>query len=282
MDLTTDQISCIIKKNDQNDFVDVCTTEYNYENKENTALCEEKCQNELNKSPTKKSNLNFFNKNKYLFILDSLIATFKRMSPFKLRQSNNQSSCQTSLSSSSTISSRKLFGLSSTTKASLMQKFANFTSLDVLTPTTSEAFDTQKNESNKQSKTKIDNEEEKDDCSSFLYEPKSFDLIQNLKKQTDGSSSVLYPSTSFPYKDELNLNTISKSKINESNFIINDDAESEIDESNNSSDNVAIKTSRKEKSLGKLCRRFLLTMGEEAKNSTNDIHLESVARKMSK
>lgn len=39
--------------------------------------------------------------------------------------------------------------------------------------------------------------------------------------------------------------------------------------------------SRKERSLGLLCKRFLLAMGEEASNG-NDVHLESVARKMSK
>ncbi|KAH7729791.1 Protein EFL-3 [Aphelenchoides avenae] len=38
-------------------------------------------------------------------------------------------------------------------------------------------------------------------------------------------------------------------------------------------------TSRKEKSLGKLCKRFLAAMGEEAK-SGNDVHLETVAKKM--
>ncbi|VDM40060.1 unnamed protein product [Toxocara canis] len=37
--------------------------------------------------------------------------------------------------------------------------------------------------------------------------------------------------------------------------------------------------SRKEKSLGLLCQRFLLAMGEEAQ-SGNDVHLESVAKKM--
>ncbi|KAI1726775.1 e2F/DP family winged-helix DNA-binding domain-containing protein [Ditylenchus destructor] len=37
--------------------------------------------------------------------------------------------------------------------------------------------------------------------------------------------------------------------------------------------------SRKERSLGLLCKRFLLAMGEEASNG-NDVHLESVARKM--
>lgn len=40
-------------------------------------------------------------------------------------------------------------------------------------------------------------------------------------------------------------------------------------------------TSRKEKSLGKLCKRFLAAMGEEAK-SGNDVHLETVAKKMGK
>lgn len=42
-------------------------------------------------------------------------------------------------------------------------------------------------------------------------------------------------------------------------------------------------TSRKEKSLGLLCQRFLVAMGEETRMSTtNEVHLESVAKKMSK
>lgn len=51
----------------------------------------------------------------------------------------------------------------------------------------------------------------------------------------------------------------------------------EIEENGEESEKVV---SRKEKSLGLLCRRFLLAMGEEASNG-KDVHLESVARKMS-
>ncbi|CAI5443379.1 unnamed protein product [Caenorhabditis angaria] len=40
-------------------------------------------------------------------------------------------------------------------------------------------------------------------------------------------------------------------------------------------------TSRKEKSLGLLCQRFLIAMNEETRaNGTNEVHLETVARKM--
>ena len=53
-----------------------------------------------------------------------------------------------------------------------------------------------------------------------------------------------------------------------------DDDESENDE------NATEVVSRKEKSLGKLCKRFLLAMNEEAQTG-NDVHLETVARKMS-
>ena len=41
-------------------------------------------------------------------------------------------------------------------------------------------------------------------------------------------------------------------------------------------------TSRKEKSLGLLCQRFLVAMNEETRlSSSNEVHLESVAKKMS-
>lgn len=41
-------------------------------------------------------------------------------------------------------------------------------------------------------------------------------------------------------------------------------------------------TSRKEKSLGLLCQRFLIAINEETVgSSTREVHLETVARKMS-
>jgi hypothetical protein len=41
-----------------------------------------------------------------------------------------------------------------------------------------------------------------------------------------------------------------------------------------------VTVSRKEKSLGKLCKRFLLAMEEESRGG-DDVHLETVAKKMS-
>ncbi|KAI6242599.1 hypothetical protein M3Y99_00164000 [Aphelenchoides fujianensis] len=60
------------------------------------------------------------------------------------------------------------------------------------------------------------------------------------------------------------------------------EASQESDESDNDEPGVggASTHSRKEKSLGILCRRFLITMGESTRNG-NDIHLETVAKHMS-
>lgn len=215
------------------------------------------------------------------------MATFSRMSPFKVRQSNNQLStlCSTS-STSSNNSSRKLFG-STTVKSSLMQRFANFASLDASSPTTSRVVNNEKVDLalKKSSQIKTEFEEKKQDYFTSS-EAKSFHLLKNLSNSTNASLSILYPSTSSIQDDGSNSNDHHfESEIRDFAVASNDDAESEIDDvvaSSTSSDNTGIKTSRKEKSLGKLCRRFLLTMGEEAKTSTNDVHLESVARKMSK
>jgi hypothetical protein len=57
--------------------------------------------------------------------------------------------------------------------------------------------------------------------------------------------------------------------------------ESDGDEPTNTapSSSSASHSSRKEKSLGILCRRFLVTMGENLREGT-DIHLETVATRM--
>lgn len=203
------------------------------------------------------------------------------MSPFKIRQSNNQLDCPTT-SSSPKNCSKKLFGSSSTSKSSLMQRFANFASLDGLPPTTSKDSNKQKNEITpvKQSKVKIGFKKKELNFSS-PFNTKSLCSLKNPRTLT---SSISLPSTSSLRGKVLIPNDPHCFKIEikdseDSAITNNDDPESEPDELSSTS---GIKTSRKEKSLGKLCRRFLLTMGEEALISSNDIHLESVARKMSK
>uniref|UniRef100_A0A915ESK9 E2F/DP family winged-helix DNA-binding domain-containing protein n=1 Tax=Ditylenchus dipsaci TaxID=166011 RepID=A0A915ESK9_9BILA len=88
---------------------------------------------------------------------------------------------------------------------------------------------------------------------------------------TATSSSMLPPINHshehFVTKCEESFSQLSSSAVNDK------EAESEED-----SEKI---TSRKEKSLGKLCKRFLLAMGEEATNG-NDVHLETVAKKMCK
>lgn len=54
--------------------------------------------------------------------------------------------------------------------------------------------------------------------------------------------------------------------------------ESDVEDGQNTSSSIH-HHSRKEKSLGILCRRFLVTMGESLKEGT-DIHLETVATRM--
>ncbi|KAE9547612.1 hypothetical protein FO519_009177 [Halicephalobus sp. NKZ332] len=91
---------------------------------------------------------------------------------------------------------------------------------------------------------------------------------ENSKGSTDDSGIVL--STSILSQVSLeskNLPTRKRSMVDE-------------DESNDENESNPETTSRKEKSLGKLCKRFLTAMDEESKTGT-DVHLETVARKMS-
>ena len=90
---------------------------------------------------------------------------------------------------------------------------------------------------------------------------------ENSKGSTDDSGVILSTSIlSQVSLDSKNPPTRKRSLV--------EDEDSNDEESNPET------TSRKEKSLGKLCKRFLVAMDEESKTGT-DVHLETVARKMS-
>ncbi|PAV72006.1 hypothetical protein WR25_02290 [Diploscapter pachys] len=94
-----------------------------------------------------------------------------------------------------------------------------------------------------------------------------------LSQQSDDTSvvssqdSVTDSPRVFPTSSQIRLPRTTSSN--------DEDMDDEFDEENGAT------TSRKEKSLGLLCQRFLLAMQEETKFSqTREVHLETVARKM--
>uniref|UniRef100_A0A7E4VGV1 E2F_TDP domain-containing protein n=1 Tax=Panagrellus redivivus TaxID=6233 RepID=A0A7E4VGV1_PANRE len=84
----------------------------------------------------------------------------------------------------------------------------------------------------------------------------------------DSAISVATSTASTDFK-QININ-LKRSPAPE-----DDEDDTDLDASGSSEP-----VSRKEKSLGKLCKRFLLTMDEES-SAGHDVHLESVARNMS-
>lgn len=97
---------------------------------------------------------------------------------------------------------------------------------------------------------------------------------ENSKSSTDDSGVIL--NASLLSQTSIGSNDSKPSMIGRKRSIVEDDESNDENEESNPEH-----TSRKEKSLGKLCKRFLVAMDDEAKTGT-DVHLESVAKKMSK
>uniref|UniRef100_A0AC35FPT3 E2F/DP family winged-helix DNA-binding domain-containing protein n=2 Tax=Panagrolaimus sp. PS1159 TaxID=55785 RepID=A0AC35FPT3_9BILA len=107
-------------------------------------------------------------------------------------------------------------------------------------------------------------------------------MDENSKGSTDDSGIILnasYLSQSSSTTSTTDFKHVSNSNnLPRKRSLINPDDEESGDENDENSQEPTI--SRKEKSLGKLCKRFLLAMDEESQTG-NDVHLETVARKMS-
>uniref|UniRef100_A0AC34FG01 E2F/DP family winged-helix DNA-binding domain-containing protein n=1 Tax=Panagrolaimus sp. ES5 TaxID=591445 RepID=A0AC34FG01_9BILA len=106
-------------------------------------------------------------------------------------------------------------------------------------------------------------------------------MDENSKGSTDDSGVILNASyfsqsstasTDFKNVALGNNNT----SLPRKRSLIHDEDESADENDENTSEPI----SRKEKSLGKLCKRFLLAMDEESQTG-QDVHLETVAKKMS-
>lgn len=88
---------------------------------------------------------------------------------------------------------------------------------------------------------------------------------------------ILLQKQSFEGNDDICTQKSEEIENGTDNEDDDDESDEEIEEEK---PKTALSSSRKEKSLGKLCKRFLLAMCEEAK-SGKDVHLETVSKKMS-
>lgn len=84
-----------------------------------------------------------------------------------------------------------------------------------------------------------------------------------------------------PIKDEFSDTSNTTKSFLEKSLESEDNGSESEDENSKKAKDSGKTCSRKEKSLGKLCKRFLLAMCEEAK-SGKDVHLETVSKKMSR
>uniref|UniRef100_A0A914EFZ1 E2F/DP family winged-helix DNA-binding domain-containing protein n=1 Tax=Acrobeloides nanus TaxID=290746 RepID=A0A914EFZ1_9BILA len=109
--------------------------------------------------------------------------------------------------------------------------------------------------------------------------------LPSTEPADESSQSAIDLSHHIPSSSQQNLSTLSQSSgisskdvsKNSQNLSQNSQENGEQEAESEAEDTE--QTSRKEKSLGKLCKRFLIAMCDEAK-SGNDVHLETVAKKM--